>query len=252
MSHVASNFLYDIQRERGVLVDFGLAEVIQVVYSSASVTDLFSKREGTDCSYCICRDNPASRRSKIENSYTAFNPPAEGYPKTDTRQSKRANRAGTRGFRAPEVLLKCTCQTTKIDVWSAGVILLTILSQRFPFFNSSDDIDAMIEIATIFGSRRMRNCALLHGSVFESTIPTIGEKGYTMQKLILWSTCRSKDHEGGDPELSAGEKHAIRLLERCLELDPSKRISAKEALEHDFLAEGGSLEQDEDEIEVLE
>jgi len=52
---------------------------------------------------------------------------------------------------------------TEIDIWSAGVILLTILSRRFPFFNSSDDVDAMIEIATIFGKQRMKQCAALHG-----------------------------------------------------------------------------------------
>ena len=44
----------------------------------------------------------------------------------------------------------------EIDIGSAGGILLTILSCRFPFFNSSDDDDAMIEIATIFGKQRMK------------------------------------------------------------------------------------------------
>lgn len=39
-------------------------------------------------------------------------------------------RGGTRGFRAPEVLLRCTKQTVAIDIWSAGVILLSILSAR--------------------------------------------------------------------------------------------------------------------------
>lgn len=39
---------------------------------------------------------------------------AEGpaYLKHDQRPAKRANRAGTRGFRAPEVLFKCQSQTT--------------------------------------------------------------------------------------------------------------------------------------------
>lgn len=34
-----------------------------------------------------------------------------GIPKDDKRPPARANRAGTRGFRAPEVLLKCPDQT---------------------------------------------------------------------------------------------------------------------------------------------
>ncbi|EKX31054.1 hypothetical protein GUITHDRAFT_50958, partial [Guillardia theta CCMP2712] len=36
-------------------------------------------------------------------------------------------RAGTRGYRAPEVLMGMQCQTTAVDVWAAGVVLLTLL-----------------------------------------------------------------------------------------------------------------------------
>ncbi|MCJ1229828.1 hypothetical protein MMC12_006498 [Toensbergia leucococca] len=224
-----TNFLYDIQRQRGVLVDFGLAE-----------------REGTDSSYCICEDNSISRRTKIESSKAAYQPPSTAYPKNDQRPSRRANRAGTRGFRAPEVLLKCTRQTTKIDIWSAGVILLTILCERFPFFNSADDVDAMIEIATLFGGRRMKACSILHGAVFECTIPTIHEKGYSLEKIIQW--CRVEEGSVLDRE----DKEAIKFLERCLELDPKKRISAKEALEHEFLTNRASPEREEDEVETVE
>ena len=199
-------------------------------------------------------ESSSRRRSKVETSWAAKNAPLGGYPKNDTRASRRANRAGTRGFRAPEVLFKCTSQTTKIDVWSAGVILLTMLSHRFPFFNSADDVDAMVEVASIFGKRRMQACALLHGEIFDSTIPTIGERGFPFEKLIRWSTCRTNEREY---ELSAGEKLTIKFLERCMELDPKKRISAREALEHEFLAEETNLladedEEMEDELDVIE
>jgi cell division control protein 7 len=138
------------------------------------------------------------------------------------------------------VLFKCTNQTTKIDIWSAGVILLTILSRRFPFFNSSDDVDAMIEIATIFGKQRMKQCAALHGCFFESTIPTIGERGFTLEKIVLWATNRtatgsSKDNKD-DAKLDQDEALAIKFLQCCFELDPAKRSSAVEALQHEFLA----------------
>ncbi|RDW68017.1 putative mitogen-activated protein kinase HOG1 [Coleophoma cylindrospora] len=232
-----TNFLYEPDKKRGVLVDFGLAE-----------------REGTDCKPCICMLDSGERRRRVHASVAAQVGPASGYPKNDSRPSRRANRAGTRGFRAPEVLFKCTDQTTKIDIWSAGVILLTILSKRFPFFNSTDDIEAMIEIATIFGQKRMKQCALLHGTVFETSIPTIGQAGFTLEKIILWSTCRN---DGGDGEipLTSEEKLAVRFLERCFELDPHKRISAKEALEHPFLKiaeEEEDLEEEEmDEMHML-
>ncbi|KAK6193293.1 hypothetical protein LQW54_012621 [Pestalotiopsis sp. IQ-011] len=215
-----TNFLYDPDKQRGVLVDFGLAE-----------------REGTDNKPCLCHLDPETRKNRVRSTWSGSAAPTgsqHGYPKNDTRPSRRANRAGTRGFRAPEVLFKCTEQTTKIDIWSAGVVLLTILCKRFPFFNSADDVEAMIEIATIFGARRMKVAGQLHGAVFETNIPTIGERGFSFEKIMMWSTCRS-DGTSKDSQLTEEEKGAIKFLERCLDLDPSRRISAEEALQHDFL-----------------
>ncbi|KAK7423811.1 Cell division control protein 7 [Neonectria magnoliae] len=229
-----TNFLYDPATQRGVLVDFGLAE-----------------REGSDCKPCLCHETREIRKHRQANSAWAQNStnPQPGYPKSDTRSSRRANRAGTRGFRAPEVLFKCTEQTTSIDIWSAGVILLTIMSKRFPFFNSADDVEAMIEIATIFGSKRMKAAGLLHGCAFETSIPTVGQQGFSMEKIILWSTCRTEDKP-----LTPDEKLAVRFLERCMDLDPSRRITAEQALEHEFLRVDPPASQelgDEDEMDML-
>lgn len=224
-----TNFLYDPSTQRGVLVDFGLAE-----------------REGDEAKPCYCHDDHAIRRQRLKAAVVANGGPRNGYPKNDTRPSRRANRAGTRGFRAPEVLFKCTEQTTKIDIWSAGVILLTIMSRRFPFFNSADDVDAMIEIAHIFGHKRMRHAGQLHGCMFETTIPTIGANGFDLGKIIMWSTVRNEKEQPFTKE----ELVALDFLARCMELDPTRRISAEEALEHEFLMSGlesqGSEEEDMD------
>lgn len=49
-----------------------------------------------------------------------------------------------------------------IDVWSAGVMLLSMLTLKFPLFNSTDDLEALMEIAAIFGRGAMEKCAMLH------------------------------------------------------------------------------------------
>nr|BAA19963.1 Cdc7-related kinase [Xenopus laevis] len=64
-----------------------------------------------------------------------------------------APRAGTPGFRAPEALTKCPHQTTAIDMWSAGIIFLSLLSGRYHFFNAADDMNALAQIMTIRGSK---------------------------------------------------------------------------------------------------
>ena len=229
-----TNFLYNPSYQRGVLVDFGLAE-----------------REGTDYQPCICELSPEERKARIGDSWSSHHEIINGIPKHDERPSLRANRAGTRGFRAPEVLFKCTAQSTKIDVWSAGIVLLTILSKRFPFFNSTDDIDAVLELLTIFGKAKMRRAALLHGRILDTNVPTISDRGHSLDTIIIWSLDRPQlQKDGSRTRLKPDEVPMVEFLGRCLELDPNKRISAEEAFDDPFLVleeDGGS----EDEMNVL-
>ncbi|KAI4622377.1 hypothetical protein J4E83_005120 [Alternaria metachromatica] len=230
-----TNFLYNTSQSRGVLVDFGLAE-----------------REGTDWHNCACHMSEEDRRYRISHSVYAQTQSAghtaSAYPKNDTRNSRRANRAGTRGFRAPEVLLKCTQQTCSIDVWSVGVILLTMLSKRFPFFHSADDIDALLEITTIFGRKKMRETALLHGQVFETNVPSYSEGGHSLEKIILWCTGRTGDKTQPKRELDEDEKEAVQFLHRLLECNPAKRITAEEALHHPFLVNAYEEHEGDDDM----
>ncbi|KAM9243955.1 cell division cycle 7-related protein kinase [Dugong dugon] len=80
-----------------------------------------------------------------------------------SRRQQVAPRAGTPGFRAPEVLTKCPNQTTAIDMWSAGVIFLSLLSGRYPFYKASDDLTALAQIMTIRGSRETIRAAKTFG-----------------------------------------------------------------------------------------
>jgi cell division control protein 7 len=85
-----SNFLYSIQERTGVLVDFGLAQKSTVKLSSSAASKFKLPKP-------ITKDNIRGR----------MNP---GYILNDTRPSLRADRAGTRGFRAPEVLFRVSQQ----------------------------------------------------------------------------------------------------------------------------------------------
>lgn len=75
----------------------------------------------------------------------------------------------------------------------------------------------------------MKLAASLHGQKFETSIPTIGEKGYSWEKLVKWASCVE--------ELTESEKQATGLLAGLMELDPRRRLSAKEALNHEFFTD---------------
>lgn len=64
-------------------------------------------------------------------------------------KNQYASRAGTPGYRPPEVLLKSQEQSTAVDVWACGVIMLNILSGRSNFFSSPDDVTALAEMVSI-------------------------------------------------------------------------------------------------------
>ena len=86
------------------------------------------------------------------------------------RPAFKASRAGTRGFRAPEVLFKFPDQTPSIDIWSIGIIFLTILTRQYPFFNSPDDLEAFLEIISLFGTKKISEAAKIYGIVSSSLL----------------------------------------------------------------------------------
>lgn len=144
----------------------------------------------------------------------------------DKRPAFKAPRAGTRGFRAPEVLFKCAHQTPLIDMWSIGVIFLTILIGHYPLFNSSDDFDAAVEIACIFGNEAMKDAALFYSREWKCNTPSVPEKRVPFSKLV----------EHFNPNLfKILPDEAFDLLNRLLALKTSDRISAADSLRHPFI-----------------
>ncbi|KAH8338110.1 hypothetical protein KR059_009233, partial [Drosophila kikkawai] len=181
-----------------------------------------------------------------------------------------ASRAGTPGYRPPEVLLKYPDQTTAVDVWAAGVIFLSIMSSVYPFFKAPNDFIALAEIVTIFGDQAIRKTALALDRMI-----TLSQRSrpLNLRKLCLRFRHRTvfsdakllKSHESADGRcevcrncdqyffnclcddseyvtepLDAYEcfpASAYDLLHRLLEVNPHKRITAAEALQHPFFTE---------------
>lgn len=134
-----------------------------------------------------------------------------------------APRAGTPGFRPPEVLLKHPNQTTAIDLWAVGVIMISILSRSYPFFRAPDDMTALAELAVLFGSRNLREQAKRYGrSLLTSVESDPLDLGFICREL----SCRERRDE--DPTEDRGRAHhvtedGISLLEALLTLDHNKR-----------------------------
>ncbi|WWD07323.1 hypothetical protein V865_005421 [Kwoniella europaea PYCC6329] len=247
-----ANFLYDYETGEGVLVDFGLAERYvpprkpACQHAPATISSLQgSKIKTGETSIVEQAVYDARKRSRQGEGRI-------GFPHEDKRPTIKTNRAGTRGFRAPEVLLKCPDQTVAIDIWSAGVMLLSILTHKFPVFNSSDDIEALMEIAAIFGRAAMERCALLHNRTIISNVPTLDSHPSSLASLVMKLNPHIYTPHMTNPTPDDAREHieaidqAIDLCQKLLRLDSTKRLTAAQALRHPFIAprEG---EEDEEE-----
>jgi len=139
-----------------------------------------------------------------------------------------AARAGTPGFRPPEVLLKCQTQTVAVDMWAVGVILLSILSRSYPFFRAPDDMTALAELMTLCGTKQVQTAAKRYGR--RLTI------SHMKEECDLASVCKQLGARGEEPTPSIVTEDAISLLKRLLRLDYRERITASQALDHSFVA----------------
>jgi len=200
-----SNFLYNRDTGKGMLIDFGLAQ-----HEEQKSKIRAEEQKKTQAPQLFFHTVVSKAR-----------PP--GCYEGDSRPQMKAARAGTRGFRAPEVLFRYGQQTRAIDMWSAGVVFLTMLSGQYPFFYSSDDIDSMVELATIYGHGEMRKAARFYGRTWRSNVETIPEERVRFETII---ECLNPWPEVGSDGYD--------LLYRMLDLYATTRISASDALRHPF------------------
>ncbi|XP_054836655.1 cell division cycle 7-related protein kinase [Eublepharis macularius] len=125
-----------------------------------------------------------------------------------SRRQQVAPRAGTPGFRAPEVLTKCPTQTTAIDIWAAGIIFLSLLSGRYPFYKASDDLTALAQIMTIRGSKETIQAAKTFG---KSILCSKEIPAQDLRKLCerLRGKCINSDTSIGDVQINLSREHAL-------------------------------------------
>ncbi|KAH7103306.1 kinase-like protein [Auriculariales sp. MPI-PUGE-AT-0066] len=231
-----ANFLFDPRTGHGTLVDFGLAQHIQTdVVSTCNHTP--PNEEFPHGRYPDMNDDYMNAlRTARKNMRARRTWPSErvGWPADEKGcHASRANRAGTRGFRAPEVLFKCNNQSGAVDVWAAGTILLFFLTKRIPIYSANDDIAALMELATILGHKRMEKAAISHNRSFITNVPGISEEGVTWRDFVLkLNPTLYDDHE----EEREVVDQALDFLDKCLQADATRRITANNALKEPFIS----------------
>lgn len=176
-----------------------------------------------------------------------------------------APRAGTPGYRPSEVLLKYPNQTTAVDVWAAGVILISILSGCYPFFKGTDDFQALAEIITVFGDDVVKKTAFSLGRYITYSrqkkplhlrklcirlrnrckIPIENTPFTDSTKIDKCDNCEQMavdclcQHSNLNTDFSDDiyPDSVYDLLAKLMAINPNNRISASDALDHPFFKE---------------
>ncbi|KAL3696575.1 hypothetical protein R1sor_010651 [Riccia sorocarpa] len=125
-------------------------------------------------------------------------------------------------YRAPEILLGSRHYSTPVDVWSVGCIFAEMVNQR-PLFPGDSEIDELFKIFRTLGTPN------------EETWPGVTSLPDYKSAFPKWPP---KNLATVVPGLDPG---GIDLLSKMLTLEPSKRITARDALEHEYFKDIGSV-----------
>jgi len=128
----------------------------------------------------------------------------------------------TRWYRPPELLLGATKYGPAVDMWGAGCILGEMITKRPLLPGDSDlhQLELIVRLCGSIGEETMHGC---------SSLPDWSK--------VRLPACRRRIAETF-PTGTLDQRLAASLIDSLLQLDPARRLTAKEALEHDFFKSG--------------
>ncbi|KAL6983848.1 cyclin-dependent kinase [Sarracenia purpurea var. burkii] len=129
-------------------------------------------------------------------------------------------------YRAPELLLGAKKYSTAIDMWSLGCIMAEMLSKA-PLFNGKTEFDQLDKIFRILGTP---NETIWPGF---SKLPGVKVNFVKHQYNLLRRKFPATSFTGSPVLSDAG----FDLLNKLLTYDPEKRITAEDALKHEWFRE---------------
>lgn len=123
----------------------------------------------------------------------------------------------SRYYRAPELVFGATEYTTSIDVWSVGCVMAELIIGQ-PVFPGDSGVDQLVEIIKVLGTPTREEVNAMNPNYTDFKFPQI--KPHPLCKV-----------------LKKVPSEAVDLASKLLVYNPSRRISALQALGHPFFDE---------------
>ncbi|KAJ3051233.1 regulator of ime2 [Rhizophlyctis rosea] len=125
----------------------------------------------------------------------------------------------SRYYRAPELIFGATNYGVTIDVWSSGCVMAELMLGQ-PLFPGESGVDQLVEIIKVLGTPTREQIKSMNQNYTEYKFPQI--------KACAWSKVfRSR----------VTTPEALDFLSKLLEYTPTNRLTAIEAMAHNFFDE---------------
>ena len=217
-----------------MLVGLNEMHINGVVHQALSYENVLLEGVTTDKNGMVCVDTEHPFIVKLDDlSLAATNAFPKSRPKSRERTEQRVIIAPKvlfeggqhyvgvtkdRALVAPELLLGQSYVDSSIDVWSAGCLFASILRGGDPLFFGDSDIERLFCIFGVLGTPTKKHCPRL------TDLPQF--------HTSLFPTWKKNHLAKSVPDLACPS--CLDILSRMLELDPSCRITAGEALRHQY------------------
>jgi casein kinase II subunit alpha len=127
----------------------------------------------------------------------------------------------SRHFKAIELLVDYQYYDSSVDMWGFGVTMAGVIFHRNPFFKGSDNLDMVAKIVAVLGSDAFDKYLKKYG------IQLPPELKITRVKGKKWTSFVKKETRLATPL-------AVDLISKCIRYDHMERITAQEAMAHQY------------------
>jgi casein kinase II subunit alpha len=133
-------------------------------------------------------------------------------------------RVASRYFKGPELLVGLKDYDYSLDIWSLGCMFAGIIFKKEPFFHGRDNHDQLVKITRVLGTEELNQYIEKYDIELETNL----------QAVIVDCPPRPLTTFVNADNASRCPPEALDFLKRCLQYDHNKRLTAKEAMAHDY------------------